>query len=821
VIALPVEGLLTDLRGSLKRWMRRPGLAFIAVMTLGLGIAAATAQYSIARTILFRPLPWPDAERLVTVFAVRPGEPASGSATTRLDLAWTDWMNLRALDYFDEVAMWHVTRYAFGDARAEIVPVMYASSSFFSLLGVQPVTGRFFTKDDDETDTNAVIISYEAWQARFGGRPGVIGETVLLGHRSQQGRQEPYTIAGVLPRSFQFDGEAPEFVLPAGTFSIFWRDPGRQLLRILARLQPGLSPETAAVALEPILRTGHIGTPRSAGVAGLYADWTRRTRGPLLLLSAGSALLLFVSCASVSGLLLGEGRARRREVAVRVALGADPRRIRRQLFLDHVVLGLAGAIAGLLMSAWLTGALIAVIPPHLSGPIAPNVDVPLILFAAVAAVVTAVMSGLAPVLLLAATTPLSLMAGGDQAGGGWRRFPQRAMVVVQVGISLGLIVAAVLFGETVYRLTAVPLGFEPNNLAVISTTVTRRTDLTWPADSGTLDAHGLEGLATRQALQGRLVHTQGLIDRLLALPQVTAVAGVSEGPFGGMTRDIDIRLEGRADERNERVSQLIVTGDFFRALGVQIVSGRAFEPTDAWQRVAVVSNQFARVYFGGDAVGRHFSIAGSSLAPYKVIGVVSDVRTGRLAGAPAPLYYSQGGFTSHVLVRTSTAPEALLPAIRRAIADYDPQVVVTSSTTAERELAESVGQERLRAALSSLWGGAALLLAVIGLYALSARQVMDRRYELGLRLALGASSRSIRRLVLLEMASTVGLGIVVGVPVALVLGHVLRAHLFGVSIASPHVFAAAAGVMAVAAFAATLLPARRATRVDPMITLRE
>jgi putative ABC transport system permease protein len=192
-----------------------------------------------------------------------------------------------------------------------------------------------------------------------------------------------------------------------------------------------------------------------------------------------------------------------------------------------------------------------------------------------------------------------------------------------------------------------------------------------------------------------------------------------------------------------------------------------------------------------------------------------------LAGAPAPLYYSQGGFTSHVLVRTSTAPEALLPAIRRAIADYDPQVVVTSSTTAERELAESVGQERLRAALSSLWGGAALLLAVIGLYALSARQVMDRRYELGLRLALGASSRSIRRLVLLEMASTVGLGIVVGVPVALVLGHVLRAHLFGVSIASPHVFAAAAGVMAVAAFAATLLPARRATRVDPMITLRE
>jgi hypothetical protein len=815
-------------RSAIRRWTRRPGLAVTITLTLGFGVGAATTLYSVANAVLFRGLPWPDAERLVTVSGVPVlhdgGLPASAA---NAQLAWPDWRDLRSLGAFQEVAVWHPTFWAFGERRAEIVPIMFASSSFLSLLGARPVAGRLFMPDEDTEAGDVVVMSFETWQRRFGGRPDVVGEGVRLGHPSPNGRQMVCTVIGVLPKSFQFEGEAPEFILPSGAFPIFWRDSGRHNLRVLAKLKAGIAPEAAAKAVDSVLAEAEPDRPRSARVTALHAERAHRARIPLLLLSAGSALLLLVACASVAGLLLGEGRARRHDTAVRMALGAGKTAIRRQLLVDHLALGLAGGAVGLVLTAWLKPVLFAGLARHLPGLQPERLDPSVVAFALILAVVAAIGAGTAPSMMLAATPPLTMLSGGDRGSAGWRDLPQRAIVVSEVALALVLVVVASLLGETLFRLTTVPLGFEPRNLASISIAVTRPTDLSWstdsssPTDAGAGNRQGLEALATRLALEGRDLHTRGLLDRLVTVPGVRSAAGASVAPFGGVTPDeVDLQVEGHPPAEVYRSMRLMVTDSYFRTIGLAVLRGRAFEVADAWQGVVLVSAEFERAFLDGKGVGRRFSVMGASL-PHTVIGVVSDVRAGRLYEEARPTFYRLNGMVSHLLVRTRGDAAPLLPAIRRAIADYDSRTVVTSATTVEQQLAQSLAEERLRAMLSSVLGGTALVLAAVGLYALSARRVLDRRRELALRVALGASQRNIRRLVFGDVAATVGLGVLAGAPLASAAGHLLRAHLFGVLAVSPRDFMLAAAVIGVAAFIATVGPAYRACRVDPMRVLRD
>jgi predicted permease len=828
-----VGAVVTDVRNALRHWRRRPGLAFLAALVLALGIGATTAMFSIVNGVLLSTEPWPNADSLVAIYEVHPDQSANPAYTTRwnrMGIGAASWRDLQHSPAFSGIGIWTSDQGVLGDERTDLVTVFYASSSLLPMFVRQPVQGRFFNEGEDAADSGGIILSHRMWQRHFGGQSDVIGRTIQLTPpgASATTKLGNRIVIGVLPEDFRFPRETPDVVVPIGFHAHNLSFDTNRFLSAIGRLAPGTSTSAALEAAEPLIRREEPPARRTARVITLREDRIGVGSLPLWLMLAGAGLLLLAACSNVAGLLLGDGRIRRREIAVRLALGGSRARIMRQLTVEHLVLATAAATAGLLLAYWLIPGLSALAPAGLVGTQAVIMNARVAAWSVAAAVLTTLLAGLIPALTLASTRPGdALRLGGRETtrGGRWRH---RAIVVSQFCLALVLLVAAGLFGETFVRLGAQPLGFSPDHAVVASVASNREiTRVLTPEEIQAYreQARGLKGGArSRFSRKAQWMPAQALLERLAALPGVTFAAATDVAPFtSSQVASARVRAEGRPTDENQVTQWRRVSDHYFDAMGIAVVRGRGFIDADrvAASEVAVISVELERRVFGGaSGVGRTLLMNDS---PMDVIGVVANVRQRAYADDESMALYALVWRDSarHLVVSTGGHAQALLPMIRQTVERDDARMFVTAIEPLNDLVARSIVLERARAMLSGAYGLAALLLASVGLYGLTARLVAERRREIGIRIALGAGRRAVQRLVMADTWLIVGLGLIFGVPGSIGMSRLAQGLLYGVAPAAPHTLLLAGVTLTIAAMLSSLVPALRANRVDPATALRE
>jgi predicted permease len=831
-------GLTEDVRYALRRWRRRPGFALMSILTLALGIAAATATFSVVDAVLLRPLPWKDAGRLVYIHGVYPdrrSNPATAPAWNRGLLSYPAWDALRTTSAFEEVAVWRAIGrmdMTFGENRDDLVRVADVSSNFLPMMGVELVLGRYFTEREDNVNNDSILLTYETWQHRFGGRQDVIGERVPLGSASAGGRYAK-TVVGVLERGFRFEGDPPEILLPVGISADTSRRYPSGTFRVVARLAPGESREQAEASAESLVSATRTAEPVSARLVALEDEHLGSARRPLWLLFGGAGVLLLIACSNVAGILLGEARARRHEVAVRTALGSGLARLLRQIGVEHTMLAVLGLGLGLAFAYWLIGVVIATAPEGLPRIDAVRLDARAVAFAVVASLLTLLLFGVAPAVTLARTPIASTLAEGGREAAASRVIGQRLVVVVQLALALVLLTGAGLFAETMRRLTSQPLGFDATDVAVLSTTFTgpRWDPERFKAIRASIKASGESDMTMRiRDLNREFNNSQvdRVLERLRGIPGIGDVSGASAVPFVLNSQRLSVVLEGRPEAERHDALRQIVTGGYFTTMRLPLLRGRLFNVADRGQPEAVVvSREFERRFFPSGALHRQFKqVYGAKYElsiPFQVVGVVEDVKRQEFSDDDRPAFYAfdrhAGGITQF-LFRSAGDPVTVFAAARAAIRDLDPRLVVTSTTLLEERVAGSVAEERFRAVLSAAFGVSALLLAAVGLYGVISRRTADRRREFGVRVALGARPADVGGLVLRDAIVLFVCGLALGLPAAYAAAQVTTSLLYGVSPSSPSVFALAVLVLGLITLAASFLPTRRASVADPVAALR-
>lgn len=808
-----LDVLLQDLRYAVRQLRRNPGFAMAASLVLGLGIAAAVAIFAFVDAALLQPLPYSNPTRLVHVTET---VPLIGRANLSIP-DYLDWK--KANTVFTSLDVFTGSGYLL-QTSAGPKPVLGArvSDGFFRTLGVAPMLGRdFYAGEDLPEATRTVLLTYPAWRSHFDGRREVIGESVVLSGVS-------YTIVGVLPPDFQF---APRAGAEFFTTLRPSQDPkscdARRSchgLEGIARLKDGVSVETARAEIEAIAKNLEREYPDSnrgqgGSVLPLSDVIVGDVRPVLLLLLAGAGLLLVIACVNVSSLLLVRSEARKREIAVRSALGASAGRLSRQFSTEGAVLVALGGLVGVAGARVAMRLLTALIPENIQERMPYLASLGLnwrvVAFAAGVSLLAAVVFSLTPILRLSRfRTREGLSESGARTGGTvWRRLGVH-LVGVELALAVVLLVAAALLGKSLYQLLRVDLGFAADHLATIQVVA--------PASSYPTDEHLVR--------LGRNVVT-----RLAALPGVTSAAIASRLPLSGNGNTTWIRIVGRpyAGEHNE-VNLREVSAGYFETLRARLIRGRWFRDDEDASRpsVVIINRALARKYFGGeDPIGKR--IGDTDLSPQsiaEIVGIVDDVREGNLDSDIVPAAYypfnqSPGNFFA-VAVRTSQAEEAMLPALAAAIRATAADVGTAGEQTMATRANESP-TAYLRRSAAWLVGGfasVALLLAVVGLYGVVAYSVRQRTREIGVRMALGAQRGGVYRLILKEAAMPTSMGIVVGLCCSVGAAALMRGLLFNVSVWDVHSLGAVAAVLAVSAVVASYFPARRAVSVNPVEALR-
>ena len=831
-----LESFVADLRYAARALRASPGFALVAILSLGLGIGANTAIYSLIDAVLLRSLPVHRPEELVLVTMGERGDEMTNPL----------WEALRdRQDVFAGVAAY--SRQSFDLANGgEVRPVAgtFVSGDFFATLGVRPAEGRLLARPDDVRGCPALaVVSHGFWQSEYGGVPGSVGRTVTLdGH--------PFTIVGVTePGFFGVEvGRPTQLYAPLCAEAVI-RGPRSSLdvrddwwINVIGRPKPGLgaaelrtrlgalAPSVYAAALPAHWRPQDQEDFRRGTLDALPAATGRSTlrreyRLALLVLMPVVAVVLLVACANVANLLLARAAARQREIAVRLAIGASAGRVARQLLTESLLLALLGAAVGVLLAQWGSGLLVRMLS---TGADTVSLDLGLDLrvlgFTTAVAVATGVLFGLAPAWRSARVSPQAAMkAGGRGAVEGHSRFGvAKVLVVCQVALSLVLLVTAGLLLGTMRTLATLDPGFSRDSLLLVSAYVR----------DGRLPDEGARE-AQRQMLEA-LRATPGV--RSASASLITPLSGRG---WGGM-----VAVDGFVPkERGDAFTFYNgVSDDFFATMGTAIVAGRDLDGRDRGgalinqgsTRVAVVNETFARRFFGtASPIGRQFREephGGQRPAPpLEIVGVVRDAKYASLREAERATVYvplSQAelfGFSINFQLRSGAggaAPSALIPAVKAAVARTDPRVSL-EFTTITAQLSQSLTRERLLATLSAFFGGLALLLAAVGLYGTTAYSVARRRGEIGIRIALGAARSTVLRMVLGDVGRTVAAGVLLGALGALAATRLVATFLYGVTPTDPATLALAAFTLALAAGAAAAIPAWRAARVDPVETLRE
>jgi predicted permease len=805
-----------DIRFAFRMLRKHPGITLVAALSLGLGIGANTTIFSWMEGFVLRPLPLVQApEQLVALNTRMPG----GAEWSVSYPSYAEWREeARTVDGIIATSMMQFSLRSESDGTAQPAWGMFVSANYFDVLGIRPLLGRTFLPAEDSIPNGApvTVLSYGLWQRAFGGDPGIVGQQVLLNN-------QPFTVVGVAPRSFggtwvglSFDLWVPMMMQPAlSPGASLLERRGTRWLEVFARLKPGITVAQARTELSAIQeRIGEVhATDRGTGVAVKPFDqqgaqfWLRPVFVALL---AVTGLVLLIACANIANLLLARAATRRREVGVRVALGASRGRLVRQLLTESVILALLGGTIGVLLALWARPWIGALIPatqfPVDASMYAGSLNGRVIVFTAVATGVAAVLFGLVPALRASRQALMPALKEGGARGVARSRLGG-GLVVAQIALTLVALVCSGLFIRSLGAMRNVDLGFrDPAHVLLVST-----------------DLH-LAGYtqATGEPFVDRL------LERVRSLPGVSAAGMASAVPlgFGGFSSN-SVRPEGYAPRRDENMSVLfnIVTPEYFRTMRIPVVSGRDFTDTDrdGSLPVAIVNEAFAQRYWPGeDAIGKRFDGGGGRLL--SIVGVVKNGKYEKVDDPPRPYMYFpfaqwySSNLTLHV--RTTGDPNALVATLRRAFEALDPGLPFLQPRTMAEHMGASMMGQRMGALLLSILGAVALALAVVGLYGVMSYAVSQRTRELGIRLALGAGNREILRLVLRDGMRLAALGIAIGVVVAFAGGRLLASQLFGVSAADPITFSLIALILASVALAASYIPARRATKVDPMLALR-
>ncbi|HEX8501477.1 MAG TPA: ABC transporter permease [Pyrinomonadaceae bacterium] len=802
-----MKTFLQDARYGLRVLRKRPGFTAVALAVLALGVGANTAIFSVVNAVLLRPLPYPGSERVVAFDAVNPSKGVKESNMSAPD--FEDWKaqarSFEALTIYTEGGS-NLT----GGGEPERVNAAWVGTDFFRAMGVGAARGRALLPEDEATGAaDVVVISHGLWQRRFGSDPGAVGRSVEMGGRSRE-------VVGVMPPGFDFPRRAEVW----GPLQLEAAKEARdnRSYQVLGRLREGGTLEAAQAELDTIaarLAESYPVTNSGWGVDldPLKEETVGEMRPALLLLLAGVALVLLIACANVANLLLARAAGRRREVALRLALGASRLRIVRQMLTESLLLAVAGGALGAGLSLWLTDLLVALAPANTPRLAEASVDANVLLFAAGATLLTGLAFGIVPALQASkADLGESLKEGGRGAAGGRSRV-RSALVVSEVALSLLLLAGAGLLVKSFARLQAVNPGFD---------------------SGGVLTARvSLPGARYKEPAQKAEFYA-ALTERLNALPGVEAAGATTSLPLGGSNLSVwrGFIPEGRpaTPEASEGASYAVVTPGYFRALRIPVRAGRDFDERDDANspKVAVVNETLARKFFAGqDPVGRHIAIWRDEDFPRRIVGVVGDTKPQSLDAEDAPQVYvparqdaAWGGFSLAVRARGGDDPAALAPAVREAVRALDRQLPVYDVKTMGKVLGDSTAYRRVTVFLMAGFAAAALLLAGVGLYGVLSYTVAQRTREIGIRMALGARGRDVLGLVVRQgmLLTLAGLGL--GLAGALLLTRLMEGLLYGVSAADPEVYALVALLLAAVALVACLVPARRATKVDPMVALR-
>jgi predicted permease len=798
-----------DVRFALRTLRRRRAFATIAIVTLALGIGAATSIYTVVDGILFRPLPFRDAGRLIAVWQTYPEwrkEPILRRWWDEINLSIPEYQDWRASQgSFRSVAIFGSSRMMLGEGSArEAIELSLVSASMLDVLGVEPVLGRFFLPGEDVVGGAPVtVISYDTWQARYGGNPSVLGRPVHFDEGT-------YTIIGVLPRGLSLQhGEATNpYWIPVGQDSADARERGNHDFSALGRLKPGVSMAAASQEFDRILRGDRTAAKYGVRLEDWQADQTRQVRSPLLLLLGAAALLMLIACVNVATLLLGEAATREQEMAARVAMGASRGRIVRQLLTESFVLAGAGSVGGALLAWSGTRLLVAMAPARIPGLLDVRMDLRVLAFAIAAALLVGMLVGLAPALTLAESNPAGIMRGGSGQSVRGRGSLQRSLVALELSLSVVLLVAAGLLSRTLEKLTAVDPGFRTANLLAIR--------MSLPQDR------------TRDPAAVNRFYTES-IDRIRAIPGVSNATASSTPPFGGGSSSTSFLKEGESDaddpgRRNHEAQQRTTLPGYFDAMGIPLLAGRAYgEEARAGAPLVVVINETMarRDWPTESAVGHRIQFQGEWR---EIIGIAADMKFSRLSTSPeatvfSPLAQRQtSGLT--LLVRGRNDPRPLLGAIRRVVQSAEPNAVVLGSDLMADLVKRSFAEERYRAVLIVLFGVIAAVLAAAGMYGVTSRAVARRTREMGVRMALGANPASVTGLMVRHSLAGVALGVTVGLGASLLLAKYLGQFLYGVKATDPVTYLTMLVLLGGVSLVASWLPARRAGRVEPAVVLR-
>jgi putative ABC transport system permease protein len=812
-----METLLKDLRYGFRMLAKKPAFTAVAVLALALGIGANTAIFSVVNTVLLKPLPFKDPDRLMMVWEdnTKLGFPKDTPAPAN----FVDWRDQNQV-FEDMAAIASQTFNLTGVGEPEKLEGQRVSASFFPLLGVEPALGRSFLPEEDLPGAERVaIISNGLWQRRFGADPSIIGKPLTL-------NGQPHTVVGVLAKSFRFPDpfqsteEESAIWVPIAFSSEEAGNRGGHYLLVYARSKPGVTVKQAQADMNTIagrLQQQYPDTNTSVGavVISLHEQVVGDIRPALLILLGAVAFVLLIACANVANLLLARAAARQKETSIRTALGATRSRLIGQFLTESVLLAGVGGIVGLVLAVVGMKLLVALMPASISQAKDINIDAKVLGFTFLVSALTGVVFGLAPA--LHASRPdmnESLKEGGKGTAGVARSRVRNLLVVIEVALALVLLICAGLLINSFLKLRSVDPGFNASNLLTMKVVLPRSK---YP------DA------AKRTAFYNEL------LQRVESLPGVQSAGVITNLPLTFKGNSGGVTIEGRPEPAPDEIPIVItrtVSPDYFRTMNIPVLTGRQFSPQDSPDsaRVVIVSETTAQRFWPGeDALGKRIKMGGfNSDEPWlSVVGIVKDVRQFELDVDPKPqayFPYTQMTYSflapRDLVVRTAVDPLSLAAAARNEVWSIDKDQPVSNIATMEQILSNSVARQRFNMLLLAIFAAVALVLAAVGIYGVISYSVTQRTHEIGIRMALGATSSDVLRLVVGQGFKLVSIGVGIGLACAFILTRLMESLLFGVSATDPMTFAAISAVLVAVAMLASYIPARKATRVDPMVALR-
>src|ERR1041384_5474335 len=806
-----MQALIRDLRFGARVMLKQPGFTLLAVVTLGLGIGANTAIFSVVNGVLLRPLPYPEPERLVALWGTKP--PAGREPNTRNEVALGNFLDWRAQQSVcDEIgALTYASLNLTGTGEPERLQGAVVTTNLFQLLGVQPMAGRpFLQEEEDPASQRAVIISDGLWQRRFGSDTSLVGKMLTL-----NGNQ--HVVVGIMPPGFDLQFPISREIDLWTPMRINAPEANRQshYLYVLGRLKRDVTPEQAKESMTVLAgqleqQYPKTNADRGANVIPLHRQVVGEVRTHIQVLFAAVGFVLLIACANVANLLLARVAARHKEIAIRTALGASRLRLVRQLLTESLLLSVLGGALGLLLAFWGIDSLRALAPPDVPRLGEIGLHWPVFNWTLGVAIITGVLFGLAPS-LAASKSDLneSLKESGRSTAAPGRARMRNLLVVAEVALALVLLIGAGLMIRSFIRLQHVNPGFDPNHLLTMNV------------------------LLPAQKYRDKAISNffDRLFERIRGVPGVEGVGGIDPLPLSNSNATTGFLIEGGpalALADRPEVGERTVTPGYFGAMRIPLHRGREFnsQDRDDTPRVVVVNEALARRFWPGEeAIGKRIGFkAADPQVWHEIIGVVGDVKHSSLTIDPKPeVYFAYQQYPDRfmsLVVRASSEPSALATSIRDQILAVDPSQPVFDIKTMDERVSKSVAPTRFVMMMLGIFAALALILAAVGIYGVISYSVTQRTHEIGIRMALGAEARDVMRMVVRQGMTLALTGVVVGLVGAFALTRLMSGLLFGVSSTDTLTFGVTSLLLTGVALAACFVPARRATRVDAMIALR-